>query len=640
MKIENEEESFENDEDSNSQINDNEICNNKILVENFYNQIFDKNKKVNFDKNISNNSSNFEFNPHSSRNSSNNQIKNQINYINLNNTPNRNIKESKISNKLSTFDSAINDKFIRRLSKDEIENLKFLELNLTNNMKENEFLLNKSILTNMSSHSKIELTNRRKSFNCVNHSNVLDQEVLKFSQKKLLNIPRRSLLITDTGRNNNYFDIFNSIPDENDEIMSEDVNENLNDSDLVEINNNKNNSFNKFHNNINSNSSYHSVDSNQFQNGNGLNNYNNFSNQAFKNDKNNLTQCSFNLNYPHNIYGNLNNSFNNCHNSDFYKINPINYPISSKSYINNYQISNPNNIIYNLKNKNINLNYKNNLNQNYDNFNFINNNNNSCFNNLNYHQNPRIENSNNIFNSYTNTQNLPINNYSINKDFPVKNIIIPNTPTNVDDKFIYDNFFEYLKSQKGCRLIQIKIEEKNYDFIMNFYEKVIKSNKIVQIINEQFGNYVIQKFMEITFKDKNIITTFFEKISQDIFEISINKYGTIVLQKILDLLNNNYSLIENNTINNVLRNLIINNTMNLSSDTNGNHVLMKIILIYPRDNNQFIFDVLSKYSLEISKLRQGVYIFERAFEVANEKQRVKNIFLNFRIISWKRFLKI
>lgn len=224
-----------------------------------------------------------------------------------------------------------------------------------------------------------------------------------------------------------------------------------------------------------------------------------------------------------------------------------------------------------------------------------------------------------------NNNNFTINNLASNVNTSTVNIS--------EEKHLPDNFFVYLKDQNGCRLIQKKIEQKNYDFIMIFYEKVINSKNLSEIVNDQFGNYVIQKFLEIVYKDKSIMTVFYDNIADKLYDISVNQYGTRVLQKSLDLLEKSYHLIENEANNKVFKLLIVSHIMDLIVDMNGNHVLMKIIGLFPKDKNEFIYQLLCEKCLEICKLKQGGSVLQKAFDQATPKQRVK--LLLFQIFNLK-----
>ncbi len=72
----------------------------------------------------------------------------------------------------------------------------------------------------------------------------------------------------------------------------------------------------------------------------------------------------------------------------------------------------------------------------------------------------------------------------------------------------------------------------------------------------------------------------------------------------------------------VIKEFITNNVFNLIKDINGNHVVQKILLIYPQNKNSFILDEINQNIIEISKLKQGGCIFQKVNEKANEQDKV------------------
>ena len=287
--------------------------------------------------------------------------------------------------------------------------------------------------------------------------------------------------------------------------------------------------------------------------------------------------------------------------------------------------------INNMNNPNINNNNFNNFRrksvQYYPNFNFLNfpNQNQQNFQNMN---NPFMVNTNmNNYNAFNNIRNIsiPIQNNIQTKTQKKRNsfsIPVPNYFYN-EDNYILENLNSYLTDQSRCRQIQEKLEEKKNDseFIIKFYQN-IESN-LVDIINHQFGNYVIQKFFDIILfqKNQNLITQFFLKIQSDLFKISVNNYGTRVFQKSLEKLDNGiYEQIETPELNNIIKNLVEKHIFALCYDKNGNHVFQKIARIFPKDRNQYIFDLLNQYAIEISKLKQGATILQNTFKYASNVQ--------------------
>ena len=222
-------------------------------------------------------------------------------------------------------------------------------------------------------------------------------------------------------------------------------------------------------------------------------------------------------------------------------------------------------------------------------------------------------------------QNINNNNFP---NYPIQILNYVNTANEPkiikEDKYILDNLTIFLKEQNKCRIVQEKLEEKKNDpdFIAKFFHNI--ENVLFDIINHQFGNYVIQKFFDILINQKNktLITSFFAKIQNELFKISVNSYGTRVFQKALEKLEeNNYENFETEELNTILHTLIEKHLFPLCFDKNGNHVFQKIIRLYPKTKNDFIYNQLNQSAIEICKLKQGATILQTSLKYANESQK-------------------
>ena len=66
-----------------------------------------------------------------------------------------------------------------------------------------------------------------------------------------------------------------------------------------------------------------------------------------------------------------------------------------------------------------------------------------------------------------------------------------------------------------------------------------------------------------------------------------------------------------------------NNVLNLIKDINGTHVIQKVLSVYPVERNHFILSEIIENILEISKLKQGGCIFQKAIEKGAGYDKVK-----------------
>jgi len=183
----------------------------------------------------------------------------------------------------------------------------------------------------------------------------------------------------------------------------------------------------------------------------------------------------------------------------------------------------------------------------------------------------------------------------------------------------------YIKDKYLCKQMEEKLEmnKTNKLYINNFYQEIKPS--LINIIEHQYGNYLIQKLVEILIfqENKELFKSLFLVIDPRLYEISIHIYGTRFFQKTLEKLENNYNKIETDDLDQVFKNMINNYLYKLCIDKNGNHVYQKIIKMFPKEKNDFLFDKLYDIALEISLLEQGVTIFQTAFEYSSKEQRDK-----------------
>ena len=326
---------------------------------------------------------------------------------------------------------------------------------------------------------------------------------------------------------------------------------------------------------------------------------------------NNAQQNSFSqFIFPQNIIeNNLNNNINNSMNSNSMSNNSIN------NNSNNNFIPNNNNLANSPNQINLSQRYPN-----FNNFNYIYNYSYNFFNNS--IQPPILKKRNSMFlmpatetqvqrrSSHTSIPNIQI----MNSDKKIKKINI--------EKEESPNYF--LKDQLYCRQIQNKLDKNinNIKYSDEFYENI--KLQLVEIIEHQFGNYVIQKFLSILLfqENKKLYKLIFLDIKDKLFEICIHNYGTRVIQKTLEKLDNgNYYKIETNELNDVLKNLIDNHLYELCCDKNGNHVYQKLLRVFPKERNQFLYDALIKISFQVSIIQQGATLLQTAFDFSNKEQQ-------------------
>jgi hypothetical protein len=203
---------------------------------------------------------------------------------------------------------------------------------------------------------------------------------------------------------------------------------------------------------------------------------------------------------------------------------------------------------------------------------------------------------------------------------------------------IFNNNYNILyifQDQSKCRSIQEQLELHKNDkkYLQNFFEQI--KPELITLIEHQFGNYVIQKFLEIIIIQENkfLLNDFISiiDINDQLYRISINNYGTRVFQKTLEkIIDNNYCFkIETPELISSLKKLIEKHLFALCCDKNGNHVYQKLLKVFKNDDenspkkNDFLYDSLSEIALNVALLQQGATIFNTAMDTSSLLQKEK-----------------
>ena len=471
-----------------------------------------------------------------------------------------------------------------------------------------DFNKNKSQINNINNNNSTKNEEGEQSENSdESFDNNMSEDEVIFKKQKLRTEKRKSAFhsfpsyfknLSSFNKTNETF--YNSNFSNSDKKMSKnDFNNNINNNPNFILSNNSNCPYNNI---IRRNS--HSI--NQFRN-------------IFFN--NILYQNQNNFIYPKNLLEN--NNTNNINDKNNFLNNNINNMNNNNQNINYIQNIPPQNPSFNNAPQNNFQNYNN----------FIHN---FPYNNY-YNNNPNIINQNNSNTKKRNSQIL-FNQNQIAKNLEhrrsshiplISNFQIMGNEKQIDKgKIKEENPNYFLRDQLYCRQIQSKLEKNvnNVKYSEEFYGNI--KPHLIEIIEHQFGNYVIQKFLNVLLAQGNklIFEDIFIEISDKLYLICVHNYGTRVIQKTLEKLDNgNYSKIETEKLNSIFKSLIEKHLYELCCDKNGNHVYQKLLRIFPKENNKnnFLYEELIKISFEVSIIQQGATLLNTAFEYSNQEQKIK-----------------
>lgn len=188
--------------------------------------------------------------------------------------------------------------------------------------------------------------------------------------------------------------------------------------------------------------------------------------------------------------------------------------------------------------------------------------------------------------------------------------------------------YSLCKDQHGCRFLQRQLdlgreaasnpskELDNMQVLTNDIAATMIFNeiylKIIELMTDPFGNYLIQKLFENVSTDQRVILV--KNASPEFIRIALDPHGTRALQKLIECITTEE---ESQLIINSLSPRIVA----LSRDLNGNHVVQKCLQRLKPEENQFIFETASLHCNEIATHRHGCCVLQRCLDHGNPAQR-------------------
>lgn len=180
------------------------------------------------------------------------------------------------------------------------------------------------------------------------------------------------------------------------------------------------------------------------------------------------------------------------------------------------------------------------------------------------------------------------------------------------------DIYSLCKDQHGCRFLQRQLDlgseaaaevSNEVAATMIFNEIYLK---IVELMTDPFGNYLIQKLFENVSPDQRLILV--KNAAPEFIRIALDPHGTRALQKLVECI----STPEESRL--IIESLSPH-IVSLSRDLNGNHVVQKCLQKLKPDDNQFIFHTASVHCNEIATHRHGCCVLQRCLDHGTRQQR-------------------
>lgn len=186
------------------------------------------------------------------------------------------------------------------------------------------------------------------------------------------------------------------------------------------------------------------------------------------------------------------------------------------------------------------------------------------------------------------------------------------------EDFVGD-IYSLCKDQHGCRFLQRQLELKTEGDQLVVASMIFNEIylKIVELMTDPFGNYLIQKLFNLVTTDQRLILV--KNASPEFVRIALDPHGTRALQKLVESIDCS----ENSEEVTLLVELLAPNVVSLLRDLNGNHVVQKCLQRLSPSQNQFIFDAALTHCVEIATHRHGCCVLQRCLDHGSEAQRAQ-----------------
>ena len=217
---------------------------------------------------------------------------------------------------------------------------------------------------------------------------------------------------------------------------------------------------------------------------------------------------------------------------------------------------------------------------------------------------------NNFINTIQSSQNK--NNQNLKSQITIQDLNAINSIINGMPNQKIENSFHYLQ----IKILQnpIYANEILYPFLYPY---------MITLLNDQFGNYIYQSFIEIL-NTKNLYHFLFE-IKNNFKEISSSKNGTRVIQKLIE--KSTTIKQENNFIQKSLIEMLKGKIFELSIDENANHIVQKFLINIQYPYNNFIYEELYKNFMYIAITKYGCCVIQKSLINGNKEQKEKIVYL-------------
>lgn len=188
---------------------------------------------------------------------------------------------------------------------------------------------------------------------------------------------------------------------------------------------------------------------------------------------------------------------------------------------------------------------------------------------------------------------------------------------NLED-FDVSSSYSLCKTQTGCRSIQNKIIANPVFANETLYPSL--RSKMLSLMNDQFGNYLYQQFLDILNPTNLLDLILF--ISNNFSQIAFSPHGTRVIQKLIEHFSPNRAG-EASIIYESMKKNLRGNICEIANDENANHIIQKFIFLIKYPYNDFVYDEIYFNFPKIAVTKYGCCVVQKCLMYGSKNQQEK-----------------
>ncbi|KAL2477477.1 putative pumilio-like protein 10 [Forsythia ovata] len=163
--------------------------------------------------------------------------------------------------------------------------------------------------------------------------------------------------------------------------------------------------------------------------------------------------------------------------------------------------------------------------------------------------------------------------------------------------------YHIAKDQHGCRFLQRMFDEGTPRDVQIIFSEIV--DHTVELMTNPFGNYLMQKLLDVCNEEQRMqILLRVTEVPEELVRISLNTHGTRVVQKLIETLKTRQQI-------SLIISALEPGFLALIKDLNGNHVVQRCLQCFTNEDSKFIFVAAAKYCVDIATHQHGCCVLQR-----------------------------